>query len=102
MAPGPGGSRQERYCSERASGQVVDLATVYVLAIDTATPAVTAGLVELTDTARTLAARQTLGARAHAELLTPQVLDVLAEGRVGFDSLDALVVGTGPGPFTGL
>jgi tRNA threonylcarbamoyl adenosine modification protein YeaZ len=74
-----------------------------VLALDTATPAVTAGIVELSRAAATpLANRVTVDSRAHAEVLTPQILACLAEiGRKPND-LDAVVVGCGPGPFTGL
>jgi tRNA threonylcarbamoyl adenosine modification protein YeaZ len=81
-----------------------------VLAVDTATPAVTAGLVELTRAAaaqdppdiHTLAARVTVDARAHNEVLTPQILDCFeSAGRTRGD-LGAVVVGIGPGPFTGL
>lgn len=74
-----------------------------MLAIDTATPAITAGIVSL-DTAapETLAQRVTVDARAHGELLTPQVQEALAEANVQLSGLDAIVVGAGPGPFTGL
>ncbi len=78
-----------------------------VLAVDTATPAVTAGLVELEQAAtapqvRTLASRVTVDARAHNEVLTPQILACLEEvGRARTD-IAAVVVGIGPGPFTGL
>ncbi|HEX9338173.1 MAG TPA: tRNA (adenosine(37)-N6)-threonylcarbamoyltransferase complex dimerization subunit type 1 TsaB, partial [Pseudonocardiaceae bacterium] len=73
-----------------------------VLAIDTATPAVTAGLVRLDPTTEVLATRVTVDARAHGELLTPHITAVLAEAGIGFDLVDAIVCGTGPGPFTGL
>lgn len=75
-----------------------------VLALDTATARITAGVVELEPEGPpvTLAARDGVGARAHAELLAPAVRDALAEaGRTRRD-LDAVVVGLGPGPFTGL
>ncbi|HEV3362369.1 MAG TPA: tRNA (adenosine(37)-N6)-threonylcarbamoyltransferase complex dimerization subunit type 1 TsaB [Pseudonocardiaceae bacterium] len=74
-----------------------------VLAIDTATPAITAGLVALGDGwPETLAQRVTVNARAHGELLTPQIQQVLAEAGVALGGLDAIVCGAGPGPFTGL
>lgn len=74
-----------------------------VLAVDTATPAVTAGLVALDDTSvTTLAERVTVDARAHGELLTPHVLAALADAGHRLADLDAIVCGVGPGPFTGL
>ncbi|NLU81779.1 tRNA (adenosine(37)-N6)-threonylcarbamoyltransferase complex dimerization subunit type 1 TsaB [Rhodococcus sp. HNM0569] len=74
-----------------------------VLALDTATPAVTAGVVQLSpDGVRTEAVRVTVNARAHAEVLTPHILECLAESGHTPADLDAVVVGTGPGPFTGL
>jgi len=72
-----------------------------VLAIDTATPAVTAGVVRL-DGVELLAERVTVDPRAHAELLTPNVLGALADAGLTVDDLTAVVVGCGPGPFTGL
>ncbi len=74
-----------------------------VLAIDTATPAVTAGVVR-TDGGehRVLAEQVTLDARAHAERLTPNIVAALGEAGASADQLDAVVVGCGPGPFTGL
>ncbi|WP_155763479.1 tRNA (adenosine(37)-N6)-threonylcarbamoyltransferase complex dimerization subunit type 1 TsaB [Mycobacterium asiaticum] len=72
-----------------------------VLALDTATPAVTAGIVRIDDFA-TLAERVTVDARAHAERLTPNVLEALADAGLTMADLDAVVVGCGPGPFTGL
>ena len=74
-----------------------------ILAIDTATPAVTAGVVRLDDgDVEVLAERVTDDARAHAEQLTPNVVGALADARLTVDDLDAVVVGCGPGPFTGL
>ncbi|RRR44372.1 tRNA (adenosine(37)-N6)-threonylcarbamoyltransferase complex dimerization subunit type 1 TsaB [Mycolicibacter terrae] len=72
-----------------------------ILAIDTATPAVTAGLVA-PDRCTVLAERLTVDARAHAERLTPNVLAALADAGLGMGDLAAVVVGCGPGPFTGL
>lgn len=74
-----------------------------ILAIDTATPAVTAGLVRRTDAnIEVIAERVTVDARAHAEQLTPNVMDALGDAGLTVDDLDAVVVGCGPGPFTGL
>ena len=72
-----------------------------VLAIDTATPAVTAGIVRL-EGLEVLAERVTVHPRAHAEQLTPNVLAALADARLTVNDLGAVVVGCGPGPFTGL
>jgi len=79
-------------------GQAV---TMLILAIDTATPAVTAGIVRL-DGVEVLAERVTVDARAHAERLTPNVLAALGEAGLAVGDLGAVVVGCGPGPFTGL
>ena len=78
-----------------------------VLAVDTSTPFVTAGVCRLTPRdagaeIQTLAMRVTEDARAHAELLTPYILECLTQADVAPYELDAVVVGTGPGPFTGL
>ena len=74
-----------------------------ILALDTATPAVTAGVVRLDDSScAVLTERVTIDARAHAERLTPNALGALAEAALTMADLDAVVVGCGPGPFTGL
>ncbi|MGV8874929.1 MAG: tRNA (adenosine(37)-N6)-threonylcarbamoyltransferase complex dimerization subunit type 1 TsaB [Rhodococcus sp. (in: high G+C Gram-positive bacteria)] len=79
-----------------------------VLAVDTSTPAVTAGVVRLTESpasvavATTLATRVRVDARSHAEILTPNILECLTEARITAADLDAVVVGVGPGPYTGL
>lgn len=72
-----------------------------ILTIDTATPAVTAGVVAA-DRRTVLAERVTLDARAHAERLTPNVLAAVADAGLSTTALAAVVVGCGPGPFTGL
>ena len=79
----------------RRSGAMSQL----VLAIDTATPAVTAGIV---DGSGVLAERVSIDARAHAERITPNVLAALADAGRTMADLGAVVVGCGPGPFTGL
>lgn len=74
-----------------------------MLALDTATPAVTAGVVELTAAAVVpRSARVTHDARKHAELLMPGVLEACAEAGVALRAVEAIVCGVGPGPFTGL
>ena len=74
-----------------------------VLALDTSTPAVTAGVVELTHDALVLqAVRVAHDARKHGELLLPGVLAACGEAGIALPDLDAVVVGVGPGPFTGL
>jgi len=75
-----------------------------VLAIDTATPAVIAGVLSREDSGRMveLAQRISVDVRAHAELLTPNVIAALKDARVSMSAIDAVVVGCGPGPFTGL
>lgn len=72
-----------------------------VLALDTSTPAVTAGLVRCDDMC-VLAERVTVDPRAHAERLTPNVVAALADTELTMADLEAVVVGCGPGPFTGL
>lgn len=74
-----------------------------VIALDTSTPAVTAGLVAFDDgRPRVLAERVTINPRAHGELLMPQLVDVMEEAGRGFADVEAIVAGIGPGPFTGL
>jgi tRNA threonylcarbamoyl adenosine modification protein YeaZ len=74
-----------------------------VLALDTSTAAVTAGVVRREGAACAVLAQQvTVGARAHAERLTPNVLGALTDAGLAMSDLDAVVVGCGPGPFTGL
>ena len=49
-----------------------------------------------------LASRESEDTRSHAELMAPFVSEVLDEAQVRPEELDAILTGTGPGPFTGL
>jgi tRNA threonylcarbamoyl adenosine modification protein YeaZ len=74
-----------------------------VLAIDTATPAVTAGVVRRAPGGlELLAQRVTVDPRAHAEALTPNIVAALSDSGYSMSDLQAVIVGCGPGPFTGL
>jgi len=72
---------------------------VLLLAIDTATSAIT---VALHDGEGVLAESTTLDARRHGEYLAPGIARVLAEAGRTPAEVTAVVAGTGPGPFTGL
>jgi tRNA threonylcarbamoyl adenosine modification protein YeaZ len=72
---------------------------VLLLALDTATPAVTVALHDGTDV---VAASSQVDARRHGELLLPAVDRVLAEGGARPEAVTPTFVGTGPGPYTGL
>jgi tRNA threonylcarbamoyl adenosine modification protein YeaZ len=80
------------------------LSVVLVLALDTATPTLVAGVARWSadEGTEVLAERALPSGNRHAELLTPTVLEVLAAAGVRMRDLGALVVGLGPGPFTGL
>lgn len=67
--------------------------------MDTATPAVT---VALHDGTRVVAESVQVDARRHGELLLPAVDRVLADAGVKLDAVTDVVVGVGPGPYTGL
>lgn len=70
-----------------------------LLALDTATPAVT---VALHDGSSVVAASSQVDARRHGELLLPAVDRVLADAGLKLDAVTGIVVGVGPGPYTGL
>ena len=72
---------------------------VLLLAIDTATSAIT---VALHDGDGVLAESSTLDARRHGEYLAPGIAQVLAQAGRTAAEVSAVVAGTGPGPFTGL
>ena len=69
-----------------------------ILALDTAT-VVNVGLAR---GAEVLAAATVADRMAHAEQLMPRVAEVLSGAGVRVADLDRIVVGLGPGPFTGL
>ena len=75
-----------------------------VLALDTATPTLVAGIGRWSPggAVEVLAERAVPSGNRHAELLTPAVRDVLAAAGVTLADLGAVVTGLGPGPFTGL
>ena len=74
-----------------------------VLTLDTATPASTAALVEVTAGGLAgIAERRTVDPRAHGEKLAPEIAATLAGAGVRPTDLAAIVAGVGPGPFTGL
>jgi tRNA threonylcarbamoyl adenosine modification protein YeaZ len=77
---------------------------VLLLALDTATPTLVAGLARWSggDRVEVLAERALPSGNRHAELLTPAIRGVLVDAGLAMADLDAIVAGLGPGPFTGL
>ena len=79
-----------------------------VLGLDTATASTAVGLLELTADGRELIAierRDDPPPRTrprHTSALLALAIDALDEAGIGWDELDLLAVGTGPGTFTGL
>lgn len=81
------------------------------LVVDTSTSAVQAALVTVESadhtgqsnpTVQPLAQRLRVDARGHAEYLSPFINECLTEAGHTMADIDAVVVGVGPGPFTGL
>lgn len=70
-----------------------------LLAIDTSTTAITVGLHDGTSV---VAESTTLDARAHAEHLAPNIRAALTSAGAEPGDVTDVVVGIGPGPFTGL
>jgi tRNA threonylcarbamoyl adenosine modification protein YeaZ len=77
---------------------------VLVLALDTATPTLVAGLARWSADGVTevLAERSVPSGTKHAELLSPAIRGVLADAGLALRDVEAVVTGLGPGPFTGL
>lgn len=73
-----------------------------VLSLDTSSPAVAAGLSRVEQDVQPLAESVAVDARRHGELLAVGVQSVLAQVGADRRDLGAVVVGLGPGPFTGL
>ena len=72
-----------------------------LLAIDTATPAITVALFDL-ERRRVLAESTMVDARRTGEILAPGIERVLGESGRKLSELTGVAVGVGPGPFTGL
>ncbi|MCD0447650.1 tRNA (adenosine(37)-N6)-threonylcarbamoyltransferase complex dimerization subunit type 1 TsaB [Actinocorallia sp. API 0066] len=75
-----------------------------VLAFDTATSTVTVALYEWFpgDPVKPVAVVAGRDKQRHAEVLSPSIARVLAEAGAAPRDLDAVAVGVGPGPYTGL
>ena len=70
-----------------------------ILGIDTSSRVLSIALTK----GRELIAEETVACdRKHAALLVPKIKDLLERSRLGIESVDGFVVGTGPGSFTGL
>ncbi|TLM86945.1 tRNA (adenosine(37)-N6)-threonylcarbamoyltransferase complex dimerization subunit type 1 TsaB [Pseudarthrobacter sp. NamE5] len=72
-----------------------------ILAVDTSAVA-SAALVSDDVPEGVLASFSTEDTRSHAEVLAPGIQEMLASAEITGEDIDALVVGVGPGPFTGL
>jgi tRNA threonylcarbamoyladenosine biosynthesis protein TsaB len=76
---------------------------VIVLGLDTATPSTVAGVLRRDGTVVEVRDDPAPGARpAHAARLLAAAEEALAEAGVGWDEVERLAVGVGPGSFTGL
>ncbi|QLQ11415.1 MAG: tRNA (adenosine(37)-N6)-threonylcarbamoyltransferase complex dimerization subunit type 1 TsaB [Nocardioidaceae bacterium] len=72
-----------------------------LLSIDTSTAYVSVALFDA-DEQQVLAERNDVGPMQHGELLAPTITACLAEAGLVRQDLTAIVVGVGPGPYTGL
>jgi tRNA threonylcarbamoyl adenosine modification protein YeaZ len=76
---------------------------VLVLALDTATPTLVAGVARWSpDGTEVLAEQAVPSGTKHAELLTPAIRAALDVAGVALAEIEVVVTGLGPGPFTGL
>ena len=74
-----------------------------VLTIDTSTPTLVTGVVHTLADGTVAATENTVeNTRAHNELLMPTVFELLESTGIKLSELAAVVVGCGPGPFSGL
>src|SRR3954454_13296425 len=96
---GAGGTAYARVRVRGPGGCSDSLPDVLLLAIDTSTTAIPVGL---HDGSSVVAQATTLDARAHAEHLAPNIRDVLSSAGAEPGDVTDVVVGIGPGPFTGL
>lgn len=77
--------------------------SVYVLAIDSSTAFISCGIVEVSgDELTEVGSVMHEGARSHAELLMPSVLECITQAGINPGGIEAVIMGRGPGPFTGL
>jgi tRNA threonylcarbamoyl adenosine modification protein YeaZ len=75
---------------------------VLVLAIDTSSDAVTAGVARVDGGVEIVAEQVTVNPRGHGELLAPSIAAALDHANASPSDLAAIVAGVGPGPYTGL
>lgn len=69
-----------------------------LLAVDTSSNACSVALQVSDD----IIERHVVEPRAHTRILLPMISELLAEGRVALNELDAIVLGNGPGSFIGM